>query len=900
MNVDTEEKKCTRATPAPPKTPPDTEKKTSPEITSPDTKQTQNNDSPKQPPIKALFQQTPKISSRHAINTAGDSATPRGTPAPPPARSKASAAAIQTTITEASQGNSEKNSAAKNNRALNRQPESNPNHGKDQGQQLNEVKTGDPTQPKPTEHDDETQRAPPGHHQGKPTTDPSQGKVVKQNQRIQTTPQQQGLTSLAEEKSLPEEQTTTVTANQDDGNRADQDMIATKPTPRSAGAEQPAQPQSEKEKTQHQTVSKEQQAQDGQETTPEAGEGTLGKLVQDPKKPEMENSEARCIGGDAMEVEIGITGNITATAANTEAEATETTEADISDSGQHDPKPSRMISYYEWKTKHHKWLNAMMRQALGEKEAPEPPHILNLRYPVRPEPDHNVQLEPWRKYTIRYEMRIVVAEATNLVEAYRQALIEWFNKVLEVDSDAVIYPWTGNDRQAGTTTIEDPDELPASLSSLKKYTPKAWIRLKGGTIYPKILVGLNMDPATLVEDISWWLQSTKQGMWPSQLQDAEETVCLGWLLYSTDELDKEALRKEIWQMTGVQVALRYRAIDDGVPKRKAADANKEGKEKSVKPTAAPVKALHLEINVSEPYASRRRVETIFSSTAEVFPLDIKLRLVRDARLLTNPMVKAKATSLRSLQQRFGTQMESCLTWEIATLDLPDKTLQANLRQLILAIPDPDYPHQKLFHSVSKTFTEDGHIFRYHPSKSQHAWGVVTGLLVFLKGMWSEQMDTKKFHKFFNEGAIDRATDSWWDTETKCVITRADAEMENILHQDDDYHFPEMKIEVEIPQEKKKAKEDDGLLSTGSYSTFCTMATAKPKKQTNQGKKVQIATPSTAKITDQQSVITMNTLSEQSFTQLVESVVAAIQANHISTSTNSAQASPGGPKTGQPK
>jgi len=42
---------------------------------------------------------------------------------------------------------------------------------------------------------------------------------------------------------------------------------------------------------------------------------------------------------------------------------------------------------------------------------------------------------------------------------------------------------------------------------------------------------------------------------------------------------------------------------------------------------------------------------------------------------------------------------------------------------------------------------------------------------------------------------------------------------------------------------------------------------------------------------------MNTLSEQSFAQLVESVVAAIQANHITNNTNG---SPGGQKARQQK
>jgi len=66
----------------------------------------------------------------------------------------------------------------------------------------------------------------------------------------------------------------------------------------------------------------------------------------------------------------------------------------------------------------------------------------------------------------------VVAEAKDPVEAYHQALIEWYNKILEIDEDAVIYPQMVVDQQAGMTVIEDPDELPTTLSNLKKLHPK--------------------------------------------------------------------------------------------------------------------------------------------------------------------------------------------------------------------------------------------------------------------------------------------------------------------------------------------------------------------------------------------------------------------------------------------
>jgi len=135
-----------------------------------------------------------------------------------------------------------------------------------------------------------------------------------------------------------------------------------------------------------------------------------------------------------------------------------------------------------------------------------------------------------------------------------------------------------------------------------------------------------------------------------------------------------------------------------------------------------------------------------------------------------------------------------------------------------------------------------------------------------------------------------------------VVTKADVEMEKLANQDDNYNFLEMKIEVELLKAKptsKAGKADDGL-SMGSYSTFCTTAMQKQQKQQASGKKVQIETPTIAMTTDQPLVITMNMLTEQSFAQLVESIVAAIQANHISTTQKNPKGTSGSQKARQPK
>jgi len=79
------------------------------------------------------------------------------------------------------------------------------------------------------------------------------------------------------------------------------------------------------------------------------------------------------------------------------------------------------------------------------------------------------------------------------------------------------------------------------------------------------------------------LQSMEQGIWKAQLQQTEETTRLGWLLFSADEFNKDMLKSQIWETTGVQVALQYWAIDNGTTKQDAANQKR-------------VKVLHIEID----------------------------------------------------------------------------------------------------------------------------------------------------------------------------------------------------------------------------------------------------------------------------------------------------------------
>jgi len=75
-------------------------------------------------------------------------------------------------------------------------------------------------------------------------------------------------------------------------------------------------------------------------------------------------------------------------------------------------------------------------------------------------------------------------------------------------------------------------------------------------------MGTEEDFTTIMQTIGWWLKSTSQGMWLTDLQLAEEAMCMGWLLFLDGDYDHEALMQEIWNFIGIQVAIHFCTIDD--------------------------------------------------------------------------------------------------------------------------------------------------------------------------------------------------------------------------------------------------------------------------------------------------------------------------------------------------
>jgi len=179
------------------------------------------------------------------------------------------------------------------------------------------------------------------------------------------------------------------------------------------------------------------------------------------------------------------------------------------------------------------------------------------------------------------------------------------------------------------------------------------------------------------------------------------------------------------------------------------------------------------------------------------------------------------------------------------------------------------------------YSSNGYIFRFKPTKLQSKREIVAGLLVFLKGIWQDHLDTEKFNKFFMASAIERAEDAWWDTDNHCIVTKADNELNQIMDQDQDIFFLDRAVEVDMSNTdtKNKPKIQVDLTSTGSILTFRSIVMATTQK-TPKCKQCQMEKPKPNQILDQVSVMTGTTLLEKDIDTMLKCLLLAMQAKNV--------------------
>lgn len=365
------------------------------------------------------------------------------------------------------------------------------------------------------------------------------------------------------------------------------------------------------------------------------------------------------------------------------------------------------------------------------------------------------------KFNFKYKTRITVKmNIQNDVENPYGPVINAFQELLQqinnVSDGSALLPWKEGLRYKGKIDIKS--TFPSSWEKLKPYVHSRFYVPKRASstidVYPQFYIGHNIRMDDIKKQLKEWMYDAKRQIYRNILQ-AEDPTEVGFLLYSTREMDAGALADEISAAVGFPVGLRWKIIDSG----------KKGMKKSQL-----IKGLVVEVSASKKFEYQRALRKLYSSTThstDKYPNFVRLRFVISYADGKNIQEKSKVEKLRQRQKRFLATIRSTTSYSLTDLDCDYVSELPSLREMIMSIRVHNNQDIPLFHNVDLDYQCTGHIFQYSEENAAEAECAINTLIPYLTYLYPDLKDNED--EFFDEDAIDRCEGLIFDPKVGMVV-----------------------------------------------------------------------------------------------------------------------------------
>jgi len=343
--------------------------------------------------------------------------------------------------------------------------------------------------------------------------------------------------------------------------------------------------------------------------------------------------------------------------------------------------------------------------------------ILNHNRDTTPERNNRRPIR--HTYKTRITVKLTLIDSGDMHQSINEAIKSLLKELKKSDSTTTILPWRENDHNK---ELIKPEEVPRQIHTMRQYVNKLYVPNEGlnRVIYPHLYIGHDKSLEDLKSDLKDWLHITNCGIYYKMLQ-VEDGTEVGWLLYSTREMDAGALADEIEDVLGFPVGLKWKVIDTGI----------RGK----MPEKQKVQALTVEVDSKHQWKYQRTLAQFFSRTLKdslEYPNGIRLRFVKRRVDAINMVERSKIDALRQRQQNFLTQINVYPSYDIIQLDYSRKSgTEPTLRQMIMNIKQKD-SDSPLFHSIDLDWRGEAFNFQFCKTVKDEAECTINTLLPYLK------------------------------------------------------------------------------------------------------------------------------------------------------------------------
>ena len=361
----------------------------------------------------------------------------------------------------------------------------------------------------------------------------------------------------------------------------------------------------------------------------------------------------------------------------------------------------------------------------------------------------------------RVDIKIKIPPSESPEETTTRVLQKLLIKLKYYDNKTCFAPWQESSK---ASPICSATEMPSRPSELETYFPRIRIMRTGTTWYSGVRIIHSVPMPELKKDMLPWLKDEGHGLFTRTLQ-AENLVDVGWFVYSTWEMEAEALAAAISAFINIEIGLRWKLISLGTRDRI--------------PTEQQVRALHVEVSVENRMVAQKALLAVYGrKSTGSYPNGIRLRFALPISSAYNLNTKAKLEKLRYRQQMWNQTYKKGQTWEITQLDYK-LTNSLTLRQALTKIISTTDKRFPLFHSVDRSTSKmAGVSFQFLPELESEARLMISNLLPYLHHHYGEEAK-----HCFTPTAVERLKECQWNSESGTIVGAYDDEI-NFLDETD--------------------------------------------------------------------------------------------------------------------
>jgi hypothetical protein len=483
---------------------------------------------------------------------------------------------------------------------------------------------------------------------------------------------------------------------------------------------------------------------------------------------------------------------------------------------------------------------------------------------------------PQLPFRTRFDVKVSTAATDNALRTLKEELVALITRLKECDPTIVHYPWAESTSEK-LPALHTAEQYPTTNTKLKAYFETLYAKQNGGITFSAIYIGHTVTAEELIEEVDMEFRPQQRGLYLRRLQ-CPHTTDIGWLSYSTRDINIVVLREYLEKKLKIPIDVRWRAIIINTPGQKELPRDR-------------VRAIHLAVEEKHAEYAKEELFTIYSVEAppELMPLQIKMGLVN-----VQSKKKQSTTStetliyLKARHDTFQKNSRTVYSNDIQALYRSwSKLGQFSLHNCLMAIKSTVHPNRYVFHSVDMDSQQHGQtVFTCHKDLLPEAQAICSGLVLYMQNYVGRQYITT-INKCFHKKAVSDAGGEW-NEDTKQVVTKEDLHSLDLLKSDQGPGYNETSVRIEnimaaaaTAQSVVSNKDDDDTISA---------MTAELQVRSRVQKELQLLAnqsrpaPSLATISTQETVSTITaTTTSENASKIANLATEASFAPHTNTS-----------------